>query len=312
MISDMKIELEEKAALSDPMVQKFIANARAPATERAYKTAWQAFCDWCAKHGHAALPATGPTCALYLAHVAHGLHDGSGRPRSMSTIAMQRAAIARYHHAAGVDSPLAHPLVVDVYAGIRRSLNRPEVRGKKPMTLETLHRIVATCSIRNRELLLFGFYSAMRRSELVALRTVDVVLTEESIRVSLIGGKTDPQRSGRHFAIPSQGGVACPVAAMRAWLAARRGSGDLLFQFRSPEMVSLILKQSCHAAGIDPSLYSAMSLRSGFVTAALAAGVPIDRVARVTGHRRLDSVLVYQKNHESAAASAGRSLAQRN
>ena len=51
------------------------------------------------------------------------------------------------------------------------------------------------------------------------------------------------------------------------------------------QAVPLIIKDTATRAGIDTKRLSAHSLRSGFVTAAAAAGASERQIARQTGHR---------------------------
>src|SRR5438128_10470387 len=73
--------------------------------------------------------------------------------------------------------------------------------------------------LRNRALVLLGFAGAFRRSELVALNVEDIEETPEGMLVMLRRSKTDQEGLGRRVAIP-RGEIACPVAALRAWLSA--------------------------------------------------------------------------------------------
>jgi integrase len=52
----------------------------------------------------------------------------------------------------------------------------------------------------------------------------------------------------------------------------------------SGEAVSLIVKERITAAGIDPTGYSGHSLRAGFATSAVQAGVSTLKIRSQTGH----------------------------
>jgi integrase len=68
--------------------------------------------------------------------------------------------------------------------------------------------------LRDRAILLIGFASAMRRSELVALDLSDLKWTAEGVLIH-IRRKTDQEGAGQSVAVP-RGATACPVAALRA------------------------------------------------------------------------------------------------
>jgi hypothetical protein len=73
--------------------------------------------------------------------------------------------------------------------------------------------------LRDRALLLIGFAGAFRRSELVALNIEDLEESELGFKVIIRHSKTDHEGAGQTIAIV-RGSVACPVAALKAWLEA--------------------------------------------------------------------------------------------
>jgi hypothetical protein len=81
--------------------------------------------------------------------------------------------------------------------------------------------------LRDRAILVVGFASAMRRSELVALKVEDLEWTAEGLPIQIRKGKTDQEGVGAAVAVP-KGETGCPVAALKAWLRGyrhRRGTG---------------------------------------------------------------------------------------
>ena len=74
-------------------------------------------------------------------------------------------------------------------------------------------------SLRDRAVLLMGFAGAFRRSELVALNLEDLEESELGFKVIIRHSKTDQEGAGQTIAIV-RGSVACPIAALKAWLAA--------------------------------------------------------------------------------------------
>ena len=69
--------------------EAYHAQARAPATVRAYRADWQTFAAWCATHGLSTLPAAPETVALYITEMA--------RDRKVATITRHLASIAQAH-----------------------------------------------------------------------------------------------------------------------------------------------------------------------------------------------------------------------
>ena len=98
--------------------------------------------------------------------------------------------------------------------GIRRSIGTARAK-KTPATVERILAVAPIASerlvdIRDRALLLFGFASAMRRSELAALDVEDIEETSDGQRVTIRHSKTDREGHGHVIAIP-RGVIACPV-----------------------------------------------------------------------------------------------------
>jgi hypothetical protein len=71
---------------------------------------------------------------------------------------------------------------------------------------------------RDRALLLIGFAGDFRRSELVALDVEDLEEGELGFRVAIRRSKTDQEVASQTIAI-IRGCVACPITALKDWLA---------------------------------------------------------------------------------------------
>jgi site-specific recombinase XerD len=107
--------------------------------------------------------------------------------------------------------------------GIRRTLGTAKTR-KAPATAERLLAMAANTGaglkgIRDRALLLLGFAGAFRRSELVALDLDDLEETPDGMKITIRHSKTDQEGIGQTIAVPP-GKIACPVAALKEWIAA--------------------------------------------------------------------------------------------
>jgi integrase len=127
-------------------------------------------------------------------------------------------------------------------------------------------------ALRDRALLLIGFAGAFRRSELVALEVADIEETDTGLRVTIRRSKTDQEGAGTTIAIV-RGSIACPVAALRAWLtAAGITTGALFRSIRkggkvgerlSAQSVAEIVKIRAQRVGLDPAAFAGHSLRAG-------------------------------------------------
>lgn len=146
-------------------------------------------------------------------------------------------------------------------------------------------------------MVLLGFASACRRSELAALDLADVSQVREGLVLRIVRSKTDQSGRGAELGVPRGGRAAtCPVRVLQAWLVERGGwPGPLFCSFTagggvtrgrlSGDAVALIVKGACVRAGLDPGRYSGHSLRAGCATAASANGAPELAIMARTRHR---------------------------
>lgn len=292
--------------------------ANASATVRAYRADWTDFTTWCSEQQKMALPAASETIALYL----------TDRAATCKVATLQRrvSAISRAHHAAGYPgiSTREEPLH-SVWKGIRREHGTAQ-HGKAPVMTDDIKAMVATLpdsllGTRDRALLLLGFATAFRRSELVSLDVADVVLTRDGLVVTLRRSKTDQEGQGRKVGIPfSPRPHLCPVRALQAWLEASGITVGALFRPISrhgkvqpgrltAQSVALVVKRAAEAAGLNSAQFAGHSLRAGHATSAAANGAPERVIMAQTGHRSLNMVRRYIRDgslfRENSAAYLG-------
>lgn len=258
------------------------------------------FLGWCTAAGRIALPATGPTLTEYVSTLITA-------DRAPATIEQAIGAIRALHKLAGHRD---QPATDDALRLLRlhRRVRAENGRGQRqaiPFTPATLRQAVAaldTTTLRGRRdrlLLVFGFTTMARRSELAALTLADVAETPDGLEVTVRTSKTDKQSQGSVRALPPGGHPDTdPVrlhAAWRADLVARAvTAGPLLPRFRrgdhptaaplSGAAVNEIVKAAARAAALpDPDRYTGHSLRAGGLTAALRNGAPLGIAARHGG-----------------------------
>jgi site-specific recombinase XerD len=305
------LALEQLAA----QAEDYAAHAKAPNTVKAYRADWLHFSAWCAEAGVDALPASPVALALYLADLAQ-------TGRKVATIRRRIASIAVAHKTAGHESPTTSPRVKLVWAGIRRMHGTPQ-EGRDPVLVEDLQTILVVMAttarsrtapfvsrggkppeppysvleLRDRALLLLGFGGAFRRSELVALDWDDLTFTRAGCTVRVNRSKTDQDGQGRDIGIPrSAFAETCAVRALEAYFVAtgRRPAGPVFRSFTrwgveggrlSDRGVALVVKRRAADAGLDATRLAGHSLRSGFATSAIRAGVTSLRAMTQTGHK---------------------------
>lgn len=291
--------------LSTP-VRDFISSSIAPATKRAYATDLAAY----AASGRK-IPSSPQDVAEFLAEKADVY--------AVATLQRHLAALAKVHRAIGARDPVKSELVASTMRGIRRTFGVAQ-RQAKALLRDDLFAALDKLGerpkdVRDRALLLLGFATAMRRSEVAALDVADVEFVTKGMLVTIRRSKTDQEAQGRTIAVPFGRTRHCPVAALKAWLElAERGEGPIfiyidkhgnLSSWRiSGEGVNYVIKTRIAAAGYDPALFSGHSLRAGFATSAAQAGASTYKIRQVTGHRSEASLARYIRDADLFADNA--------
>ena len=286
----------------DEYADRLSKQSAAPATERAYATDlahWQAYAESAGFDG-SALPVDPEALRRYITVMAkEGL--------SVSTIRRRCAAIGREHKDNDIMSPTKHPRVSKVLRGLSRERTVSATK-KTALTPEIV--IVAVMdprtSVRDRALLLFGLCSAMRRSEIAAVKWKEVVENEHGVAVRVRRSKADKLGRGASVGLRRIADVprACPVHALLAWKQQQRSDPDDLVFDLSDDTIAQIAKRAAKLAGRDPDEYGAHSLRSGFATNAAEAGVPMEIWMKHTRHASHSAALGYAQSADAMTNAA--------
>lgn len=287
-------------------------------TERAYASDWNHFSKWCDRRHRSALPCSPDILAIYLRECA------SKYSLKLSTIRRRLAAISEMHERHRLE-PLSHqwPVRTAMQKLTREIGNTSE--SKKPITVSDLKKLLACCphslaGQRDRALLLIGFVSALRRSELVHLNAEDIAVADEGLVLTI--RERNPKRSvkARQVGIPfGKDRKTCPVLALRAWLSAAEISTGPIFRAvskfdrvrnsrLSDRAVADLIKKYCRSIGKRAALFSGHSLRSGFATAAALAGASERAIQRQTGHESLAALRRYTQEAEIFRDNAAKKL----
>jgi integrase len=192
----------------DDRVAFYADAARSSATRRAYASDMAAFATWSGE-----VPASPEMVASYLA---------ASESLAAATLRRRLAAIADDHQVLGHPDPTKHPLVRKVFRGIRR-IHGARTNAATPLDIVMLARIVAALptdltAIRDRALLLVGFFCALRRSELVGLTVEDLDRRPDGWIITIQLSKTDPYGRGQYVPPPALRAPICPTAAVAEWL----------------------------------------------------------------------------------------------
>ncbi len=206
-----------------------ITAGRAESTRKTYASAWRRFERWCADREITALPATAATVCAYLADFAHqGVASG--------TIEGSCAAIAAAHSADGHPSPVADETVKAVRRGIRRTLGTAPRRQSRPLSTDEIRQMLAGIDrsslkgVRDAAVILLGFSSALRRSELADLDLADIESKPDGLLIHVRRSKGDPEKRGQLVGV-ARGNTpdTDPIAALDAWLDLRGDQPGRLF-----------------------------------------------------------------------------------
>ena len=295
----------------------YVAAARAPNTLRGYRSDWAHFTAWCARIGRSALPAAPATLSSYLAELA-------GAGAAVGTMSRRLSAIRFAHRLADLPDPTGNARVIAVWEGIRRTHGAPP-RQAAPLMPPELFDVLAACptdragavdtldlaGLRDRALVLTGFFGALRRSELAALDVERLAEHPNGLVIELLRSKTN-QRGERAelVVLPRAGNPArCPVRALRLWCDAAAITDGPVFRPVSkgnraidrrlhPESINDLVRAAVARSGLDPAPFSAHSLRAGFVTYAHLRGASDRAIAHQTRHRSLATIGTYVRVHE--------------
>ena len=222
-----------------------------------------------------------------------------------------------------------------IVRGIRRTVGAEQrVRGKQPLLIEHIREMADRAAevtdddgntmlnkrCRDVSLLLFMFFSAMRRSEIAALLWSDLTFDKRGVVVLIRKSKTDQQSQSQPIALPRLESEYCPVAALEAWKVKSSGDRDSpVFRWISKkdeiqwrvlidQRIVALIKDYCEQIGLDPACFAAHSTRSGYVTSSSERGVPISEMMKRTRHKAVSSLQVYMKSDELFQGAGDRRL----
>ena len=315
--NDLADALDNTTPTLSGAAREALAAGTADATRRAYSSDWSEFTAWCATNGQHPLPASPETIVEYVTALTTTPRPRTGRPYSPSSIERAVAAIRTAHAAANVVPPSTKGARI-ILRGYRDRLARakdPAAKARKaqPAVPTALRAMLATLDRdtligkRDAALLLLGYATAARVSELAALDLADVPETEQGIEASVYRKKI---KAFTDSAVPyGSNPTTCPVRAVRALREALaevgRTEGPLFVRIDrhgriAPPMyrhgvpigdssgrltaqaAAQVVERAANAAGLEGQ-WSGHSLRRGFATAARKAGHDLVRIGRHGG-----------------------------
>jgi integrase len=255
-------------------------------------------------------------------------------PHAPATVRRRIALWSSMHKWRGLEGPFGDRQIRLALSLAVRATARPRQRkSEQAVTADIVEKLLATCwmnrliDVRDRAIILVAFGSGgRRRSEVSALRVEDIVV-EPDIPPGEPGALPLPARRivlGRTKTTDADDAAASwligkPVAALDQWLARAQITQGPVFRAvnqwdgigarpLTPQAINLILKKRVALAGLDPRLYSAHGLRSGFLTEAARQGVPLPEAMAQSQHRSVQQAARYYNDAERKMGKAARLL----
>lgn len=302
--------------------RRYANKSRSDSTWRAYESDIRVFQTWCTDSGVQSLPAETDTVAAFIAVEAD-------KGMAVSTIRRRLSAIRLMHFANDLPSPHESIRVADVLKGIANDQKSRVPDQAKPALDADIRKLVDALDlttiqgIRDRALLLIGFDSALRRSELVSITLDNIERQDKGLLIYIPYSKTDQSGKGTHVAVlRRENSSCCPVSALDNWLTvASIESGHVfrrIFKNRkigasplSDRSVSLIIKRSAKTAGYtkrEIAGFSGHSLRRGFITSAAYDGKDLVSIMKQTNHKKITSLTGYIESRDLLKNHPGHDL----
>lgn len=280
-------------------------------TLRSYRSDFAIFDSWCIANKLCSLPASPDTLAAFVVAQAPGL--------AANTLRRRLAGIRKVHRLFHLQNPAEDEEVLIAMRRVLRSKTR-RPRQALGLTKELRDQLAAACGydlagLRDRALIMVGYDTMCRRSELAALRVEDLTPLDDGSMLALIRrAKNDPFGDGR------DGFVSATAAeALKAWLEAANISEEWLFRRVNsgragtdalhPHSIGRMLKQRAVAAGLPTAIASRLSghsMRVGAAQDMVANGADILPVMRSGGWKSINVVARYVQNVELAKLASWR------
>lgn len=292
----------------DDRSDQYKRKSRAESTKSSYASDWSLFCDWAIGLDLEVLPAEPATIRRYITHLAD-------IGRTVSTIGRVMTAIRQKHQKHEFPIPTISHDVVETWKGIRRAKGIKQTKAKALM-LPSLKMVLENTPShmlgwRDSALIIVGWAAALRRSEIVALDREQIEFVPEGMIITIARSKTDQEGEGYLLGIPlAKDERYCPTRRLKSWIESARISSGPLFpkigmagkrdnhhfsneKRLTPRMVNQIIKRRMDRAGLDSTGYSGHSLRAGFATTAIEAGMPEGLVQIHTRHKSVATLRDY-------------------
>ena len=343
-------------------VTKLKEKSKAKNTQNKYEGDWLKFIDYCKSKYHCNplevddLDSAYALTANYMdwlhedpeAKIMKGSSNIPGREKinnnpysstayKASTIQRILASITYKYRLNGFQFDRKNPNITETISAIVRNEKNLKSGQAKEILKNDIVKIIEAIpkndddfrNIRDKALILMGFYSFCRRSELLGMKFEHLNFGDDGIQVLIPFSKTDQSGEGRMIFLPKTNDDYCPVNALYNWLeVARIDSGPLFYKINKSNNIEkytlnqknikmsltdthfvLMLKKRAGAADLeDCDKISGHSLRIGAITQARMNGVPTHEIMAQSGHKTTQMIDRYTKLSNIRETSAAKKI----
>lgn len=266
---------------------------KAPKTVKSYLRAFGAWKCWAEQCRVSVLPVEPVVFSLYLVKLIQ-------ENKSVSIINSALYGVSWVQKKVGQPQVTENPFVTQVADAARRILARPPER-KKPLAADQVMRIISRlekgslADVQVAAIFAMGFFGFLQWDDLSNLAVDDLLFADSHVALFLLQRKNDLE--GSWVFIARSEAAPCPVAVLEKFLKmGGHSKGSRLFRRiqstkrgqmlkeapMSYSRASELVKKELKSEGLDPSLYSLHSLRSGGASSAAALEIP-DRLFQRQG-----------------------------
>ena len=261
----------------------------------------------------------------------------SSSPYKASTIQRILASITYKYRLSGFQFDRKNPNIAETISAIVRDEKNNKSGQAKELLKADIIKIIDTIpndeedysNIRDKALILIGFYSFCRRSELLGMQFEHLNFGNDGVQVLIPFSKTDQTGEGRMILLPATNDNYCPVRSLKHWLEiAMIEKGPLFYKINKSNTIEkytmnyknqkvslndssfvLILKKRALAAGLENcDKISGHSLRIGSITQARMNGVPTYEIMAQSGHKTTQMIDRYTKLSNIKETSAAKKI----
>lgn len=288
---------------------RLLEGAYSERTIRGYSSDFRAFEAWCCDNGLSALPASPEIVAAFVR-----AFTDEHKP---ATIRRRISAIARIHRLCAAPDPTGSEAV---RLSLRRLHRLHGQHQRQPLGLRATlkSKLLAVCEndlrgLRNQAMIMVGYDTLCRRTEMVSLRAEDVAAGDDGAGMVYVRrSKNDPLGAGRNaFLAPET------MRVIKHWTKAADFCDGPLFrlvrrsyigeQALAPYSITRILKELSEKAGLDPRTVANLSSHSFRIGAALDMvehGIDLLPIMQAGGWTAPEMVLRYTRQVDVAKSGA--------